>query len=537
MTIKYIQTKDILFMKKSFKKYILLPALALSAVAAATTAIACSNGVSVEPAQVTKDLQANKDFLTTLTFSGNLEEVTGTTDKAALQTWLTANKATVTPTLSADTKATRTAELTTKDVTVTAPTDTTVTLTVVSVAYDGTDSSKLNVLLKATKGDSTVHFVKQITGKAKNPVGSAQFALAVSDPTNPRWKTAEGILQTAATNSGFGGKTTNNGDQIKQNSALETALTSGAKGVLVSAKDSASIGSVVNDASHRKVPLVAYDRLITGSDKYDYYVTYNNERVGTLQGYSLVKAIYSATHSWDASKSVEDNVNALIEEVKGKKLSEDKFIYLSAGDPADNNSKLFFNGAMEVIKKAQTEDAHLKFLNTATAFENVATTDWVAQTAAASFQTVYNTATETQRANLVGILAPNDGLAIGLADALKTVAGTAEKDTIWSKVFITGQDGIEGVVSSLKAKNSKVDMTIKKADEPLSRAGTAILTLLTAYPNATREQVAAFVKLTSPNDNWQLDTTSYKVGSKVITTFSFTPVIVTPENVATEFPS
>ncbi|WP_371246277.1 substrate-binding domain-containing protein [Mycoplasmopsis agassizii] len=519
-------------MKKSFKKYILLPALALSAVAVAATAIACGQQAS-SSSKVLDDLKANKDLLTTLSFTGDLEVVTGTNDKAALETWFKDNKSNTTPTLSTTTKATRTAELTKADVTVAAPTDTTVKVDVVAVAFDGTDSSKLNVLLKATKGDSSVHFVKQITGKEKNGTTGVSLGLSVGDPTNPRWNAARDILNTAARNYGFSGSTTNLAEQAEQNSALETALNNGAKGILVSTVDAVSSKPLVDAAKAKNVPLVAYDRLITGSSDYDYYVTYDNERVGVMQGFSLIKGIYNATVNFDSGISNEDNIKALVAYVKEHKFTSAKYIYLSAGAQEDNNSALFFNGAMSVINAVKAEDTNLQFLNTNTGFADVATPKWDGKNAASKFTPIWNNAGTEKQSNLVGILAPNDGVANALATELANVGGG---NTKWQSVYITGQDGNSESLEALRAKNSKIDMTIKKADQPLSRAGVAILTLLAAYPNATKDQIHAWLKISNPNDNFVVNTTSYTSGSKAITTILLSPTIVTQDNVATEFP-
>ncbi len=51
--------------------------------------------------------------------------------------------------------------------------------------------------------------------------------------------------------------------------------------------DAASAGPIVTRAKQQDVPVVSYDRLITDAD-IDYYISYDNERVGELQAESLV---------------------------------------------------------------------------------------------------------------------------------------------------------------------------------------------------------------------------------------------------------
>jgi D-xylose transport system substrate-binding protein len=76
---------------------------------------------------------------------------------------------------------------------------------------------------------------------------------------------------------------------LQQNQA-DAALTQGADVLVVDAVDAGSAGSIVTKAKAQNVPVVSYDRLITNSDV-DYYVSYDNTRVGKLQGETLIKGL------------------------------------------------------------------------------------------------------------------------------------------------------------------------------------------------------------------------------------------------------
>jgi D-xylose transport system substrate-binding protein len=112
-------------------------------------------------------------------------------------------------------------------------------------------------------------------------------------------------------------------DAARQQQQAEAALTKGAKVLVLDAVDAGSAGAIVQKAKAQNVPVVSYDRLITNSDV-DYYISFDNERVGKLQGESLVKK--------------------LKEDGKGNGT-----IVMINGDPADNNAKLFKQGAHSVI--------------------------------------------------------------------------------------------------------------------------------------------------------------------------------------------
>jgi len=109
-----------------------------------------------------------------------------------------------------------------------------------------------------------------------------------------------------------------NADQkadLQQNQA-DAALTNGAKVMVLDPVDSASAASIVTKAKSQNVPVISYDRLILNSDV-DYYISFDNEKVGQLQGQALV------------DKLKED----------GKTGS----IVMINGAPTDNNAKLAVN--------------------------------------------------------------------------------------------------------------------------------------------------------------------------------------------------
>jgi D-xylose transport system substrate-binding protein len=107
-----------------------------------------------------------------------------------------------------------------------------------------------------------------------------------------------------------------------QQQQAEAALTKGAKVLVIDAVDAGSAASIVAKAKQQKVPVISYDRLVTKADL-DYYISFDNEKVGQLQGQSLTDKLKK----------------------DGKKGS----LVMINGDPADNNAKLFKKGAHSVI--------------------------------------------------------------------------------------------------------------------------------------------------------------------------------------------
>ena len=72
-------------------------------------------------------------------------------------------------------------------------------------------------------------------------------------------------------------------DAAKQQQQAESALTQGAKVLVLDPVDSKAAASIANSAKGSKVPVIAYDRFIAGAPV-DYYVSFDNEKVGTAAG-------------------------------------------------------------------------------------------------------------------------------------------------------------------------------------------------------------------------------------------------------------
>jgi D-xylose transport system substrate-binding protein len=81
-----------------------------------------------------------------------------------------------------------------------------------------------------------------------------------------------------------------NQDPARQQQQAEAAITNGAKVLVLDAVDAKAAVGIVNRAKQANVPVIAYDRLITGAP-ISYYVSFNNVKVGKLQAQTLLDAI------------------------------------------------------------------------------------------------------------------------------------------------------------------------------------------------------------------------------------------------------
>ena len=76
-------------------------------------------------------------------------------------------------------------------------------------------------------------------------------------------------------------------DAAKQQSQAEAALASGVKVLVLDPVDSSAAASIVAAANAQGIPVIAYDRIVKGG-KLAYYVSFDNENIGELQGRALV---------------------------------------------------------------------------------------------------------------------------------------------------------------------------------------------------------------------------------------------------------
>lgn len=79
-------------------------------------------------------------------------------------------------------------------------------------------------------------------------------------------------------------------DPAKQQQQVETAITDQVDVMVLDPVDSESASTLVSDSQAADIPVIAYDRFIEGAD---YYMSFDNNRVGQMQGEALVEAVGS----------------------------------------------------------------------------------------------------------------------------------------------------------------------------------------------------------------------------------------------------
>jgi len=318
------------------------------------------------------------------------------------------------------------------------------------------------------------------------------IGLAMPETHVERWQKDGAALKADAEAKGYLAEVTyGDADQSKQNQQIQDMLTKGAK-LLVIGSVNEGVVSAVADAAKEKVIVIAYDRLITGSGDYDYYITFDNFKVGQFQG----KALETALNLPKASKAAP------------------KYITLFAGAPTDNNAKVFFDGAMSVLKPYADSGALVLVgpapLSSADSanFTRITTENWRADVAKTRMENLLNN--DAAKVTLDGVLAPNDTLARAIIEALSSDAKYQTKLPV-----VTGQDGELASVQAIK--DGKQYMTVFKDTRKLA--------------SATIELADALLKGQTPNiAGARLDTTSYNTGKKIVKSYLLEPVVVTKDN-------
>ncbi|MDO5327012.1 MAG: sugar ABC transporter substrate-binding protein [Clostridia bacterium] len=196
-------------------------------------------------------------------------------------------------------------------------------------------------------------------------------------------------------------------DVQQQLNQVTNMVNNGCKVVVISAVEGSSLGSALDLAKEKGVIVIAYDRLLMDSDAVSYYATFDNYKVGSVQG-NYIK---------DALK---------LDEAEGPFTLE-----ITAGDPGDNNAIYFYNGAMDVLKP-YIESGKLVVKSGQQEFNDVATPSWKTETAQTRADGILSSY-YADGTKLDAWLCSNDSTALGVANALD-----ANYDGDWP--IITGQD-------------------------------------------------------------------------------------------------
>ncbi len=245
--------------------------------------------------------------------------------------------------------------------------------------------------------------------------------------SSARWETADRkFLDEAITKAGFEPVIQNaEGDKQKMATIADQMIAQKVKVLMIVNLDSDSGATILKKAKDNGIKTIDYDRLTLGGGA-DVYISFDNVKVGTLQGEGLVKCITD------------------------KKVTNPKIAVLN-GSPTDNNATLFKSGYDAVINK--------KFdAKEWTEVDDQSVPDWDNQKGGQIFEQMLAKA----GGKVDGVLAANDGLGGAAIAVLK-------KNNL--QVPVTGQDAtVDGLRNILKGDQC---MTVYKAVKAEADAAAA----------------------------------------------------------------
>ncbi len=323
------------------------------------------------------------------------------------------------------------------------------------------------------RSDSSSSASGGTSGFAQNSL----IGVALPQKTSENWVLAEGLFNDGLKNAGFKADVEfANGGVSDQQNQISSMVTKGAKVIVVGAIDGSQLGTQLKQAKDAGATVIAYDRLVKNTDAVDYYVAYDNFKVGVLQG------------------------QALLDGMKAKKPTGPYNVELFAGSPDDANAKVFWDGAMSILQP-KIDDGTLKVVSGQKSFDQAVTQGWKAENAQRRMDTLlaasYNSTT------LDGVLSPNDTLARAIITSVK---GAGKPVPV-----VTGQDSeVESVKSIM--------------------AGEQYSTINKDTRNLVSQAIDMVKKLQAGQKPDVNDDKSYNNGNKVVPAYLLPPVIVTKAN-------
>jgi D-xylose transport system substrate-binding protein len=220
------------------------------------------------------------------------------------------------------------------------------------------------------------------------------------------------------------------GSDATQIAQIQDALANGAKVIVISPLDQSVGKAVVSKAAKYHVPVIAYDGLLQGA-KIAFYVSFDNVKVGRLQGQFLV------SH-----------------------LKNGSTVAMVNGDQTSTPGVQFKQGALSALKPA-FDSGQLKL------GYSVDTPLWNPATATTEMQQALTKLNN----DVQGVLAPNDGIAGGVIAALK-------QQQLDGKVVVTGQDattaGLQNILLGTQAMTVYKPITAEAAVAAKVAVGLAL---------------------------------------------------------------
>src|SRR3954468_7902683 len=232
-----------------------------------------------------------------------------------------------------------------------------------------------------------------------------------------------------------------NQDASRQQQQAEAAITNGANVIVLDAVDADAAQATVNRAKQSNIPVIAYDRLISKAP-INYYVSFDNVKVGKIQAQALLDKLGSA---------------------------DGKQIVMLNGSPTDPSSADYKKGAHEVLDASGVKIA-----------KEYDTPDWSPDKAQ---QETEQAITALGKDKIAGVYSANDGMIGGAIAAMKSAGmdpkaiPTAGQDSEVAAIqrILTGEQYMTIYLAIKKQAESAAELAVdllkgKQPDSSLDNA-------------------------------------------------------------------
>ncbi|EOC0059899.1 D-xylose ABC transporter substrate-binding protein [Cronobacter turicensis] len=219
-----------------------------------------------------------------------------------------------------------------------------------------------------------------------------KIGMAIDDLRLERWQKDRDIFVSKAES--LGAKVfvqSANGNEETQMSQIENMINRGVDVLVIIPYNGQVLSNVVAEAKREGIKVLAYDRMINNAD-IDFYISFDNEKVGEIQAQSLVDKVPQGNY------------------------------FLMGGSPVDNNARLFRDGQMKVLKPF-VDSGKIKVVGD----------QWVDGWLPENALKIMENALTANNNKIDAVVASNDATAGGAIQAL-SAQGLA------GKVAISGQD-------------------------------------------------------------------------------------------------
>lgn len=314
------------------------------------------------------------------------------------------------------------------------------------------------------------------------------FTVGVLMPTQDeaRWYREGFGIENELKNSGFNVELFFGGDidvSLQQRQIKRLSNDSNIDALVIGSIDGNALADALTIAKSKKLPVISYDRLITGTDAVTYYATFDNGKVGEIQGKFLIDKLHPT-------------------------VDDPKNIEIFYGSLDDNNAKFFYGEAMKILQP-YIDSGALVIKSGEIKPEETYIPSWRTDLSSKRMDAIMDKVGYGPESGerLDGILSPADCISSGIIFTLKKRGYTVENIPV-----ITGQDSTPDALKNIQEGYQA--MTIFKDGKQL------------------QDTVLDMVKAISQGQEAKInDTSTYNNGVMDMKSFLCTPELIDRSNI------